>query len=156
MRTATLLVYAAVLAGCSGGNGSEGRTHEAEDVVRAFRAAGISLRTERLDNVDLCSAAGLIGITGITGFDRSGWDCVYVGPETGRETLPRAVLWNVRETRNWIVWIYPNEEVAEGVVDNPAISFRRQAVRYAREGNVLIGYLRPEDKQRLEDALSRI
>ena len=153
MRTATVLVCAAVLAGCSGGNGSEGSAYEAEDVVRAFRAAGISLRTKRLDNVDFCSAGRIIGVT-ITGVDRSG-ACVYIGPETGREMLPEVVLWNVREKKNWIVWIYPSDEIAEGVVDSPQF-FLRQPVRFARVGNVVVAYSRPRDEERIEDALSRI
>jgi hypothetical protein len=154
MRTATMLVCAAVLAGCSGDNGSEGRAYEAEDVVRAFNAAGITLHAERLDKDDPCSSAAYSAIAGVS---RSEWDCVYVGPEEGRDMLPHTVLWNVREKTNWIVWIYPNEELAKGVVDNPANwAFRRQPVRYARAGNVVVGYLRAEDEQRLEDALSRI
>jgi hypothetical protein len=155
VRAPTLFVCAAVLAGCSGGS-ADGRTYEAADVVRAFRAAGISLRSEPLDQNDPCASYAFT-TTGIGGVNRSEWECVYVGPEEGREMLPSAVLWNSSEKENWNIWIYPSDEIAEGVVNNPAnSSFRRPPVRYTREGNVVVGYLRPEDEQRLEDALSRL
>jgi hypothetical protein len=156
----TLLLVALcllVVGGCAGDNAEQ--TYDTSDVVRAFQSVGIELRHERLF-LDGCKDFP----PGVTEMN-SGCASVSIRPdgkpltEKERSESPQVALYP-REPlaqHGYVIWIYRNPTIAERVLsawDGRTILGRH--AEWARNGNVLVLFSRPADREQLEDALAKL
>jgi hypothetical protein len=155
----TFSVAVLVVAGYRSGTASGEQPYGTDDVLRAFRSSGIDLNSERLNDDDrTCTSP-----TSVPAVSADGVECSSVVIASGEEPtapfpqmLQRVTLWNERERRNWVIWLFDNEDQARDLVTKPPPSPLGQPLKVARAGNVVVMYLDGTDGPRLFGALAQL
>ena len=130
-----------------------------DDVLRAFRSSGVDLDSERLNDDDrTCTSPTSIPAVSADGIEYSSV-VIASGEEPTApfpQMLPQVTLWNEPERRNWVIWLFDNEDQARDLVTNPPPSPLGQPLKVARAGNVVAIYLDGTDGPRLLGALAQL
>jgi hypothetical protein len=156
----SLIVFASCLslmAGCVGDSSKQ--TYDTNSVIRAFRSVGVELRHERL-SLDGCKdfPPGVTAMNMGCASDVIGLDGKPLSKKE-RGDFPQVALYRRERVgqRVWVIWIYPNPAVAERVLKAwDGRTWLGRHVEWAREGNVVAMFSRPEDGQQIEDAFAKL